>query len=258
MRGHVLQANVEILGGAARNDGISFLSRTHISITKKRGGKTVTYVSQIHGATNRWLGFITDLFQLLSAKSSLDLRTFIQGTVSFCVFLVVALIWHHLYHGPYFYTPLIILLLVLSGVQSFVSVDKRKYHAAEHMVVNTFQQGLPITFEVVSRASRVSVYCGTNAVVFIATVFLFGVWFFPESDHLWFILSVLIGTILFGHGESKLTRPLFQLGALLQERVFTAPPDKEHIELAVQGATILIQHSRDTKTGLRFSSNEQK
>lgn len=247
---NTFQDDIELLGGSARHDGISFLSRTHITITRNSNGQTITQVSPVRNIRGQWTSFVLDIVRLISAKSSLDHRYLIGTLLSFGSFLFLTSLWNRVYQGPYFYTPLVILLLLLSVIQALLSLDKRKFHAAEHMVVNAWQQGLPLNYANVSRASRVSTHCGTNAVVFIATIFILGFPFFPESDHLWFAFSLIIGTYFFAQGENELTKPLFKFGAFLQERIYTAPPDPEHIEIAIQGATTLLECSSHAETDI--------
>ncbi len=107
-----------------------------------------------------------------------------------------------------------------------------KYHAAEHMVINSYEELKRIpTFEEVKKASRFSKKCGSrqliNKVVMYLLVSLSMAFVANWNVYLYFLLCALIPiTRIFADKNGWLR--------FLQVFV-TAKPSDEHIELAIEG-----------------------
>ncbi|MFT8317451.1 MAG: DUF1385 domain-containing protein [Sporolactobacillus sp.] len=83
----------------------------------------------------------------------------------------------------------VIKILLLIGYIYFISMTpliKRlfQYHGAEHKVINTFEDGVPLTVENVRQHTRFHYRCGSSFILFTAVISIFLYLFFPTNP-LW-------------------------------------------------------------------------
>lgn len=80
----------------------------------------------------------------------------------------------------------LIFLLVYIYLISLTPMIKRvfQYHGAEHKIINTYENGLPITVENVQKESRLHYRCGSSFILFTVIVGVF-VYMFVATDPLW-------------------------------------------------------------------------
>lgn len=115
-----------------------------------------------------------------------------------------------------------------------------QYHGVEHMALNTYRTGRPLTTENIAKADRANPNCGSLfALVFI----IVGVplMFVPYSDY---FLPVTLGvafelTVL--ARRAKWLRWLLRFGLWSQRKIWTRTPDDAQIEVARRGLVTLIE-----------------
>jgi len=140
-----------------------------------------------------------------------------------------------------------ILLFILYVVLISQARDIRRtfqYHGAEHMAINCYEQNLPLTYENISKCSRLHKRCGTSflLVVMVISMILFII---LRIDNVWLrfgsriILLPLIAGLAYevsvkwaGKRDNFLVRAIILPGMALQ-RMTTGEPDAEQIEVAV-------------------------
>lgn len=123
-------------------------------------------------------------------------------------------------------------MLLFAMLVKFTSIGK--YHGAEHMVDNAYSQSRDLSLENVMKYSRIHNKCGTNLVVFI--FMFYSVLYLMMNSLLAILLAFVFGYEVFILRNTKvnhLLQPIYKLGHAAQYALFTAQPDKEHVEVAV-------------------------
>ncbi|MCF6139204.1 DUF1385 domain-containing protein [Pseudalkalibacillus berkeleyi] len=123
-------------------------------------------------------------------------------------------------------------MLLFAMLVKFTSLGK--YHGAEHMVDNAYSQTKDLSIENVMNFSRIHNKCGTNLVVFI--FMFYSVLYLMMNSILAILLAFVLGYEVFILRNKKvnhLLKPIYKLGHAAQYALFTAQPDKEHVEVAV-------------------------
>lgn len=134
---------------------------------------------------------------------------------------------------PEFYTGLIelSLFLVVLRLSPF-----SKIHAAEHMVINTIERGLPLTAEAVKTQSPVHERCGTNIMVFILGIlcvtYLVNI-ISPYNFYMKFLLSLVGFLFVFSYWK--------QIGRWTQKYLTTAFPDDKKIKNGIKAGKELLE-----------------
>lgn len=120
--------------------------------------------------------------------------------------------------------PVVIFLILLK----FSRLSQ--FHAAEHMVVHTLEHFEPLTEEVVGRMNRVHPRCGSNLMVPLLLLYTAGVlWALPSK---WYSIALFVLVLATGRN----------LGAVAQAWFTTRPPERRHIEKAIQAAKDLVEN----------------
>lgn len=118
----------------------------------------------------------------------------------------------------------------------------KKYHAAEHMAINTYEAGKPLTAENVKTALRTHPRCGTNLAVIFLIIGVPLICIFPYCLSL--LIMICISYELFlALPKLKFLKPLFKACLWIQYNITTARPDDSEIETAVRGLSTLMQRS---------------
>lgn len=141
------------------------------------------------------------------------------------------------------FSSLLLTLLVMGLLCKVSSLGK--YHAAEHMAGNTYDDEQALTIDNISCHSRIHERCGTNLVTIILTLFI--VFYLITKQYLFsFIITESVGYELFRLRESKykfaryLIAPFFVIGKTCQLLFFTSHPQKNHLEVAKTSLQKLI------------------
>lgn len=148
----------------------------------------------------------------------------------------------------------LILLLGYIYVISMTPMIKRlfQYHGAEHKVINTFEDGRPLTIENVQRHSRLHYRCGSSFILFTVLVGFVVYMFVPVEPFYVRILNrialipVVIGVSFeFLQLTNKLRDvPVFKwLGfpGLLLQYLTTKQPDDTQVEVAIHSFNKLLR-----------------
>lgn len=158
------------------------------------------------------------------------------------------------------------LLNLVAGIMKFVvfigyilAISRMKdirrvfeYHGAEHRVINTYEAGLPLTPENITKYGTIHQRCGTSFILIVLVISVVVGMFLGWQE--WYVrvgirlafLPVIAGlayeTIRFAgrHRDSKIVNALLSPGLLLQ-RVTTQPPSDEQVEVALAALNAVLE-----------------
>ncbi len=146
------------------------------------------------------------------------------------------------------------LLLIYISLISMTPLIKRvfKYHGAEHKVINTYENGLPLTVENVQAQSRLHFRCGSSFLLFTVIVGMF-IYFLVPTDPLWLrvlnrilLIPVVIGIsfeVLQFTNSLRNIPVLKYLGypGLWLQLLTTKEPDDKQVEVAIASFNKLLE-----------------
>lgn len=146
------------------------------------------------------------------------------------------------------------LLLIYISLISMTPLIKRvfKYHGAEHKVINTYENGLPLTVENVQSQSRLHYRCGSSFLLFTVIVGMF-IYFFVPYDPFWLrivnrilLIPVVIGVsfeVLQFTNSLRNIPVLKYLGypGLWLQMLTTKEPDDDQVEVAIASFNKLLE-----------------
>ncbi len=132
------------------------------------------------------------------------------------------------------------------------------YHGAEHKVINTYESGLPLTLENISKYGTIHTRCGTSFIMIVLVISIF-VHFFVGWSDIWYwrilarlaLLPVIAGIayeiIKFAgrHQGSKLLRVLLAPGLWMQ-KITTREPTDDQVEVALTALNTVFQVEQKT------------
>lgn len=132
------------------------------------------------------------------------------------------------------------------------------YHGAEHKVINTYESGLPLTLENISKYGTIHTRCGTSFIMIVLVISIF-VHFFVGWSDIWYwrilarlaLLPVIAGIayeiIKFAgrHQGSKLLRVLLAPGLWMQ-KITTREPTDDQVEVALTALNSVFQVEQKT------------
>jgi uncharacterized protein YqhQ len=126
----------------------------------------------------------------------------------------------------------------------FIKVSQiGKYHSAEHMVDNAFENTKILTVSNALKFPRVHHRCGTNLMIFILiTYFLLSL--VLKNSFLEILLAGIFGYELFAIKNKRLIsflKPIYFIGYTCQRFLFTSKPKNEHIEVAIAAYKELLR-----------------
>ena len=134
----------------------------------------------------------------------------------------------------------LIVVLVVRGKKGGGIGAVRRYHAAEHMAINVYEAGLPVTAENVAAAERTHVRCGTNLVVVMLPLSIPVVLLCPYTLALVPVVCVAYEVFL-ALPKKRWLKPLFTACLCVQRHITTAAPGAKEIEAAVRGMRRLAE-----------------
>lgn len=120
----------------------------------------------------------------------------------------------------------------------------RRYHAAEHMAINVYEAGLPLTAQNVAAAKRTHPRCGTSLAVIALPLGVPAVILCPYALCLVPVMCAAY-EIFLALPKKRWLRPLHQAGLWVQQHVTTAAPGEKEIEAAVRGMKRLLEGERE-------------
>lgn len=114
-----------------------------------------------------------------------------------------------------------------------------QYHGAEHMAINTYRAGKPLTAENIARADRATPSCG-SVLVLIFLLISVPLWFVPYGDYFMILALGIAFEISILARRAKGLRWLLRFGMAVQRKIWTRPPDAAQVELARRGLSALV------------------
>jgi uncharacterized protein YqhQ len=132
------------------------------------------------------------------------------------------------------------ILCVLILIRLFFIKDVLKYHAAEHMALNTFESGRELTLENISMAARTHPRCGTLLAIYVVLVAVPCAVFIPYVSATLVLTASVSYELFLNSGRFRILKGLAKAGLWLQKTLATAAPEKKHIELARQCLLMLL------------------
>ncbi|WP_299088024.1 DUF1385 domain-containing protein [uncultured Metabacillus sp.] len=157
----------------------------------------------------------------------------------------------------------LVLLLAYIYAISFTPLIKRvfQYHGAEHKVINTYENNLPLTVENVQSQSRLHYRCGSSFILFTVIVGIF-VYTLVPLDPLWLrivnrlaLIPVVLGIsfeVLQLTNKLRDVPVLRYLGypGLWLQLLTTKEPTDDQVEVAIASFNELMRKEKETETEL--------
>jgi uncharacterized protein YqhQ len=147
---------------------------------------------------------------------------------------------------PYHFFFLVGILLCAALFIKFTEIGK--YHSAEHMVDNAYEDSQDISLQNVKRNSRVHKHCGTNLLMFIL-VFYFLFYYLIDSKFLVGFLSFSFGYEVYRIDNAwikKALTPIYAFSYFLQWLFFTSKPETKHLEVSIAAYQEIINLSKSS------------
>lgn len=136
------------------------------------------------------------------------------------------------------------ILAVLIIVRLFFLHDVLRYHAAEHMAINTAEAGRALTAGNIARAARTHPRCGTMLAIYVVIVAIPCVIFLPYVSVALVVIASVSYELFVAAPRLPALRWLSSFGLWLQKTITTAPPEQKHIEAARQGLMKLLNFEK--------------
>ena len=126
------------------------------------------------------------------------------------------------------------------------------YHGAEHMVVNTYEQGLPLELEAVKKFGTAHVRCGTSfllavlvlAIIVFTLVGLPALWLLILSRILLLPVIAALGYEITYFGSRHIENPLSKIivaPGLWLQKLTTRNPDEKQLEVAISALQKVVE-----------------
>lgn len=139
------------------------------------------------------------------------------------------------------------IVLTLYRYNYVLGHDVRKYHAAEHKVVNCYMQGGTPTIDEVKKYDAADSDCGIStwlAMVAIPTIFSLFIW--TNSTVVLIVVEVIITMIILNYVDSIVrigwVNYVFERFGIIVQKVFTlSEPDDKHLEVAIMALKDVVE-----------------
>ncbi|MDG5470777.1 DUF1385 domain-containing protein [Jeotgalibacillus sp. ET6] len=158
----------------------------------------------------------------------------------------------------------VILLLLYIYFISMTPLIKRvfQYHGAEHKVINTFENGLPLTVENVQSQSRLHYRCGSSFILFTVIVGMFVYLLVPHDPLIVRILNriALIPVVLgISFEVLQLTNKVRSIPVLRflgypglwLQLLTTKEPKDDQVEVAIASFNRMMELEKESESGLK-------
>jgi uncharacterized protein YqhQ len=158
----------------------------------------------------------------------------------YLILLLILSVIHALNKSNYHFLFIIYLLPLLIAIIYIKFTEAGKYHSAEHMVINAYENGGNLSIENVFKQPRSHLLCGTNPEIVLSLFFLLGFTFKVP-----FVLTLVLGVSL---REEIITLLDKRRGSLfgkginkIQIILFTSKPEEKHLLLAIKTLDKLLK-----------------
>lgn len=155
-------------------------------------------------------------------------------------------IFYFFFTLPYHFFFLLGVLLCASLFIKLTEVGK--YHSAEHMVDNAYEDSKDISLKNVQRYSRVHKHCGTNLLMFIL-IFYFPFYYLIDNKFFVSFLSFSFGYEMYRINHvwiKKALTPIYAFSYSLQWLLFTSKPEAKHLEVSIAAYQEIINLSKSS------------
>jgi uncharacterized protein YqhQ len=231
------------IGGKASHKGVTFASATmRVRVRENPGGDYARAVSKNRSALAAKLGKIpflrglTLFFQpdmgavlvLLAVNDALTIAGVNAGGGLTDLMLLVGL------------AVVLAAFWIVRRVKGYSLGAVRRYHAAEHMAINTYEARLPLTAENVAAAKRTHPRCGTSLAVIMLLLGAPVIIFCPYGLAL--VPAICLAYEIFlALPKARVLKPLYRACLWVQQHITTAAPGEKEIEVAVRGMKRLVE-----------------
>lgn len=255
---------MRLLGGMARSNSVTFRSDNYQVTCKMNKSGTITLTSRKFSNDSNLSSSLTLLERIPIVRGVVAL---FQGFVNKKIAIIYSLL---IISG--FVLPLItgitpskipiwqldlVAIAVFSITILFIKLSEMgKYHSAEHMVGNNFQNNREMTLENVRSSSRIHRHCGTNLVILAVIIFHLIINLFGQLSVNWILLILYMSTGVAYEIHTndnkilnKLFSPFYFLSGLVQFIAVTSKPSDKHLRVAIEAFNeIEMLENEDNKT----------
>lgn len=149
---------------------------------------------------------------------------------------------------PQIYVYLLYFLFELVDTITFRFSQASKYHAAEHMAINMYEEGLPLNIENVRIQDRYHSLCSTNYLIVLIAILLIGIVMnAPLFISIIFGLSMRHELIDYIDDHKQRFKILHSLLKMIQIPLYTSTPEDKHLKLATKTLDKLIKLESNIK-----------
>ncbi|MGG0939210.1 DUF1385 domain-containing protein [Brevibacillus centrosporus] len=231
---------MDINGGRAHLNGVSFFTDHYVSVAKVVNNKISSDLKQKEPVQYRWIHALQNIPFVRGIAIILESALHSGNLLRILVVINTLLIGGNVYlasiglYKNITFPPIVVLAVFVSALLFVKLTPFAKYHGAEHQTYNAYKQGVELTIENVRRMSRVSHMCGTNLVVFSLLAYFVISSLLNIHYALALIMSVSIGYEFFRLDHKLIIlKPLYFLGAFVQQFLVTAEPSERQLEAAI-------------------------
>lgn len=235
---------MEILGGRAGYDFVSYTGERHQSISRFKDGKITTEIRL--KKENKKIFVVLSKIPLVRSFS-MFIELIIEYWRRFLFAIIVLLLMEYLFIGTsnsyLSHTVSISTLKMFFGALFIAGLIIKitpigRYHAAEHMVANAYGKDHNLKLEKVRKQPITHKDCGTNLVVSVFICFYILSMVF--GDAIWvFLFSWSIGFELWRSEPKGLWNLVLVVGKFTQYILFTSKPMEKHLIVAIEAITKL-------------------
>jgi uncharacterized protein YqhQ len=252
------------IGGRAKTNGIVFVTDSYsIEFDAINEEKAQIYLQKNEGAGKKAL-------QLPDVPILRDIELLVNNNYGYFLFLLVVQfigeirIRTHSGPIPNESNPIasiigkclpfiLFLLMAWQNKINLTKLDKLwKFHGCEHKIINSYVNGLSLTYENCLNSNRVSSTCGTMFAAITAIISLLNCVilmilpiniFYSVQTLLILIISV---ELFLADRNNKILKPIFELGYWAQEKLFTKEPEEYQLKQGMEAFRILMEAQEGT------------
>ena len=235
---------MEILGGRAGYDFVSFTGERHQSISRFKDGKITTEV-RLKKENKKIIVVISKIPFVRSFSMFLEL--IIEYWRRFLFAIIVLLLMEYLFirtsNSYLSHTVPISTLEMFFGALFIAGLIIKitpigKYHSSEHQVANAYLKDPNLTLEKVKKQSRTHKDCGTNLAVSVVICFFILSMIFGDASWV-FLVSWILGFELWRNEPKGIWKLVLVFGKVTQYMLFTSKPKEKHLMVAIEALTKL-------------------
>ncbi len=248
------------IGGMALTNGIIF--RTHKTIVKAKEDEIlIDKIPPIFKFLSKipFLRFFTSFIELLKTPTSKKIKTtsfkeeaigMIRIVIITAIVLVVLYLMSSLtillsYKFSEFFTTLILQVIFFIGFYFFLlRGNMGRYHGAEHKIIYSYQNNLPLTLDQVKSNPKENLRCGSSIVAWFIPIILFtnqlsGLW-------TWGLIAViyeLFNSFSDIRDDSSLAwiKKIFFYPGFLLQQLTTKEPTDDQLKVGLKGFNRLLK-----------------